>query len=627
MITKVSSRTALRWALVFMLLTSRSPIAAAQQGDPTRDELDGYLGRLVTEMRSDVSDLEGYEPLLVLHVLHDERGYRVQASDLLERRLADALAAQQVRVIDPVSRQRILEDLEACYTDEAPFCRASDVVGQFQMAGGVLEGSVLPVRSGTELRLKLVVAGGASGYSAGEIVGTWRIVVPPPSLDPVVDLLPAAGVIAYGRPAGDSIPRDQLGQLRVDVRTEDGTQAWVQIDSRVVVPAPVTTAIGAGEHLLTVTAAGYRPFSDYVEIAPRAMTRRDIVLERGVGTVRVTANARDAIVYLDGQRVGTTPWRGNGIATGPHSVRLEKNGFVEYELDFMLEHDEDKRIEVDLVELPGAIVITCAHDDVTVFMDDAANGPVGQCSTGRTLTLEEVPPGRHTLWGARGPDRTQTMTVTVRGGQAVPLGLGLLLGLPPEAREANSRRSNREYEPYGGRRLQRGLYLAVAVLAGPVDWQMTLDGASRLPETMGYGARVSASFFAEPWEMSLSGDYVFLEDFDEFTNGRFMEFSVGLTGYFLSRSPLRPFVGVRGLYNYLLFDDPLRSDAPELTAGSLGLGAHGGLNWRLSPRTALEFGASYSWAAPRDLKSEGTVGRIEDFQYIAGFAAVWIFLQ
>ena len=620
-------RTALRMTLTFVLLTMLAAAAAAQQGDPTRDELDSYLGRLVTEMRADVPDLERYEPLLVLHVLHDERGYRVQASDLLERRLADALAAQQVRVIDPVSRQRILEDLEACYTDEAPFCRASDVVGQFQTAGGVLEGSVLPVRSGTELRLKLVVAAGSSDYSPGEIVGTWRVIVPPPSLDPVTDLLPAAGVIAYGRPSGDTIPLDQLGELRVDVRTEDGTQAWVQIDSRVVAPAPVTTAIGAGEHLLTVTAAGYRPFSDYVGIAPRAMTRRDIVLERGAGTVRVTTNAREAVVYLDGRRVGTTPWRGNGIVTGPHNVRVEKNGFVKYESDFVLEHDEDERIDVELVELPGAIVVTCAHDDVTVFMDDAAMGPVGKCSTGRTLTLEDVPPGRHTLWGARGPDRTQRMAVTVKGGEAVPLGLGLLLGLPPEARDASSRRSDREYEPFGGYRLQRGLYLDLAFLAGQADWQMTLDGVTSSPKTNGYGARVAASFFAEPWELSLGGDYVFLQDFDEFTNGRFLEVSFGATAYFLPRSSLRPFVGARGLYNYLSFDDPRRSDDPKLTAGSFGLGAHGGLNWRLSPRAALEFGASYSWAGPRDLKSQGTVGRIENFQYIAGFAAVWIYLH
>ncbi|NIR60453.1 MAG: hypothetical protein GWO02_13525, partial [Gammaproteobacteria bacterium] len=97
-------------------------ICDAAQDGPIRDGLDDHLARLVTEIRASLPDLEGYEPFVILPVLHDERGYRVRASDLLERRLATALAAQGVRVIDRAARQRILDDLETCYTVEAPFC-------------------------------------------------------------------------------------------------------------------------------------------------------------------------------------------------------------------------------------------------------------------------------------------------------------------------------------------------------------------------------------------------------------------------------------------------------------------------------------------------------------------------
>jgi len=630
----VSLRIALRTNLAVLLLVVLGSLNAdAQEDVPSRDQLDGYLGRLVTEMRADITDLERYEPLLVLHVLHDERGYRVQASDLLERRLSGALATQRVRVIDQAARQRILAELEACYTDEAPFCRASDVVGQFQTAGGVLEGSVLPVRSGTELRLKLVVAAGATEFSPGEILGTWSVVVPPPSLDPVSDLLPVAGVVAYGRPSGDSIPVDRLGELRVDVLTEDGTQAWVQIDSRVVVPAPVTTTTAAGQHLLTVTAPGYRPFSDYVDVAPRSMTRRDIVLERGVGTVRVTSNAVEAVVYLDGERVGTTPWRGGDIVTGQHDVRVEKMGFTPFEASFVLEHAEDRRLDAELVEHRGDIVVTCLHDDVRVFLDDAARGSVGTCSTGRPLTVSDVTPGAHQVWGMRGYERTETAHVVVKGDQAVPLSIGLRLGAAG-AVDASRRRTEREYEPFGGYRLQRGLYLDLGVVAGKADWQMTLDGAASSVDPNGYGARVAVNWFAEKWGVTLGGDYVFLGNFDEFDNGRFLEVSLAFTRYFLPQSSLRPFVGARGLYNYLSFDDPLRAEELKLTAGSFGAGAHGGLSVRLSSAAALEFGASYSWAAPRDIRGEtgpgveqGAVGRIDDWQFISGFATAWIHLH
>ncbi|HSG82684.1 MAG TPA: hypothetical protein VLC48_10560, partial [Gemmatimonadota bacterium] len=180
---KAAIRATVVVALAVVLGSLCGVSRALGQGATSRDELDGYLARLVTEIRASVPDLETYEPFLVLSVLHDERGYRVQLSDLLERRFTSALAEQRVRVIDPQARQRILEELEACYTDEAPFCRATDVVGRFQAAGGIFEGSVLPVRGGTEFRAKLVVAVGGGELSPGEILGTWSVVIPPPAID------------------------------------------------------------------------------------------------------------------------------------------------------------------------------------------------------------------------------------------------------------------------------------------------------------------------------------------------------------------------------------------------------------------------------------------------------------
>ena len=64
-------------ALAFHAVVA-SPSAVAQQDNPARDGLDDHLARLVTEIRADVPDLEGYEPFIVLPVLHDERGYNIQ---------------------------------------------------------------------------------------------------------------------------------------------------------------------------------------------------------------------------------------------------------------------------------------------------------------------------------------------------------------------------------------------------------------------------------------------------------------------------------------------------------------------------------------------------------------------
>jgi hypothetical protein len=616
----------LRAGPALALALALAPSTGAAQAGTSRDDLDDYLGRLVTEVRAFVPDLEIYEPFLVLAVVHDERGYRVRASDLLERRLADALAAQRVRVIDQAARQSILDQLEACYTEEAPFCRASDVVGRFQTAGGIFEGSVLPVRGGVELRLKLVIAVGAGELSAGEILGTWSVVIPPPALDPATDLLPAAGVISYGRPGadGDSLGAQAYGELRIDVRTQDGTQAWVRIDGRVNVPAPVTTTTTAERHLLIVTASGHRPFSDYVNVPPRGMVRREIYLERGAGSIWVRSNAVDAVVFLDGERVGTTPWRGRKLETGPYSIRVEREGYQPFAREILLEHEEEEQVYAELEEMPGDIVITCLQDDISIFLDRASSGPVGRCSTGESLILTDVPAGLHRIWGARGPDRTDTMTITVKGGAAVPLSLGLRLDLPEDYRKAEIRRASEEFEPFGGYRWHSGIYVGLGFILGQADWNMSLSDTAGSFKIQGQGLRLAFDLFFDPWELDLGVDIIYLDDFGSFDgSNRYTEEFIGLTYYFFPQSSIRPFVGLRGTYNTISLE---AGQDRNLSSADFGYGVSGGAAIRLGRIGILELGATYSRASNREFVDdmvlsgwELQLGSLSDWQFISGY--------
>ena len=94
---------------------------------------------------------------------------------------------------------------------------------------------------------------------------------------------------------------------------------------------------------------------------------------------------------------------------------------------------------------------------------------------------------------------------------------------------------------------------------------------------------------------------------------------------------MRPFAGVRGLYSRLSFEDPISFGDPQLTAGSFGAGAHAGVNIQLGPASAMQFGASYSWSADRDINGtvdfdgrRGKVGELNGWRYASGFATLWI---
>jgi hypothetical protein len=338
------------------------------------------------------------------------------------------------------------------------------------------------------------------------------------------------------------------------------------------------------------------------------MVRREITLARGQGRVNVRANVVAADVYLDGRLVGTSPWRGQAIESGPHSLRVEKPGHDPFTLDFVLEHEEEEQIAAELRERPGGLVVTCAQDEITVFMDEASRGPVGRCSTGRTLTLSDVPAGPHKLWGVRGSERSDVVTVIVRGGETVPAILSLRLGLPPEVREAEQRRKREaeEYEPFGGHRWTGGLYVAAGYVGSRGEWDLSFPDTALLYNADGHGIHLGVSMFRDPWRFDLGVDRLFLGDSGDLEGNSYYEMYLGATCYFIQRSPLRPFLGLRGHMNRTSLDwEGHMSDfTNELAATGWGVSGQAGAALRLGDFGFLELAASYSWTGRRDLEGE-----------------------
>jgi hypothetical protein len=94
-------------------------------------------------------------------------------------------------------------------------------------------------------------------------------------------------------------------------------------------------------------------------------------------------------VLLDGRRIGAAPQRLDGLAPGPHGVRVEKEGFRPFEMQVQVLPGREARVEARLEAESPRLRVESDVPGAQVFLDRKAVG---------TAPLElEVTPGSHRI--------------------------------------------------------------------------------------------------------------------------------------------------------------------------------------------------------------------------------------
>ena len=118
---------------------------------------------------------------------------------------------------------------------------------------------------------------------------------------------------------------------KLDLRAGgDGSAAGaeVAIDGVVRGTVPNTFELFAGHHQMEVRKAGYKTFSEWVDISEDEHRTRDLSLERAeapTGSLLVTSDA-GGDVYVDGTKRDTAPAIVNGLPAGDHIVEVRVVG-------------------------------------------------------------------------------------------------------------------------------------------------------------------------------------------------------------------------------------------------------------------------------------------------------------
>lgn len=137
-----------------------------------------------------------------------------------------------------------------------------------------------------------------------------------------------------GRIFVDLAAEKSLGVGFLAVRTTP-PDARIEVDGQRLGLSPLEVPLEAGSHAVRVSKQGFKDAETTVEVEPEGRHAVDLKLEAKEGGLLIISSPVGAKVLVDGKPVGAAwePLRVDDVQPGPHSVRVEKDGFRPWEKD------------------------------------------------------------------------------------------------------------------------------------------------------------------------------------------------------------------------------------------------------------------------------------------------------
>ncbi len=142
----------------------------------------------------------------------------------------------------------------------------------------------------------------------------------------------------------------------------------------------VLEEVAAGFHDLRITLSGYYDWSQRVEVKPNQRVQLTVNLEKitRTGSLEISCNVNDAMIYLDGNYLGRTSSNKDiiiaNIIEGSYELRVAKDGYYDHTSTVRIYADRitgvDVQLEGEQRAIPkGAIAIFCNEDGARIFVN------------------------------------------------------------------------------------------------------------------------------------------------------------------------------------------------------------------------------------------------------------------
>jgi tetratricopeptide (TPR) repeat protein len=229
--------------------------------------------------------------------------------------------------------------------------------------------------------------------------------------------------------------------LRFYSRTDDNAAAfklggqnpgWKEI-ANARAPANLTLAVGK-YHVVVEKFRDFNESHSDIDVSPGHVYQFKANLSQGefMAFLRVSANVKGAYVWLDDKKKerpfwGTTP-HGELVSAGPHEVLVEAPGFEPLLAPVMVNHGEQKEMEVAMVRVNyGFLRVDSNAPEVKVRIDEQ---PKGVWRAGTEPLDVQAPSGPHKLTVVASGRKTFESMVDVPRGQVLPVHVKMIPKYP-----------------------------------------------------------------------------------------------------------------------------------------------------------------------------------------------------
>jgi len=256
-----------------------------------------------------------------------------------------------------------------------------DGAAQGTIAGGILSVPVSP--SGTPVR---TVSVSKSGYT------TWSGPLPHMPAD-------EEHVQVYATinptPTQTTIPPVQNGAIYAQ-STPNGAQIYMNGNFYGYSPITIPN-LPPGSYSMKATLSGYSPNTNLVTVNAGQTAFYSPVLQqspqpsRNTGTVYVTSNPGNALIYVDGAYQGKAPLTVT-LYPGSHTFRLTLSGYNDYTTTVYVNGGTSQNLNAIMSPaVYGSVAIT-SMPGATVYMDSNTQGKIPSSGV---LALNNIPNGNH----------------------------------------------------------------------------------------------------------------------------------------------------------------------------------------------------------------------------------------